>query len=291
MKKAILFPVIIGSIVFVIAALSGPTKKDPGSVVKPFESATPAPALDHKNIAYTVGSETITLKDGVSEAPAAPGSAEKIITRYFGNEAKGDLNGDGTEDVAFILTQEPGGSGTFYYVAAALKFPEGYKGTNAVELGDRIAPQTTEVRDGVLIANYADRRSDEPLTAAPTQGRSMYLAVLNGVLKEEPVVVFSPKRGQSIALPLTVSGVARGNWYFEASFPLELKDAAGNTIGQSHVMAQGDWMTTDYVPFSGEIDAKIKPPSGGRGTLIVHKDNPSGLPQFEDSREVPIIFP
>jgi hypothetical protein len=47
--------------------------------------------------------------DGISETEAAPGSASKIITRYFGNELRTDLDGDDVEDIAFILTQSSGG--------------------------------------------------------------------------------------------------------------------------------------------------------------------------------------
>ena len=103
---------------------------------------------------------------------------------YFGNEVVGDLNGDSTADTAFILVNQGGGSGSFYYVAVALRTDNGYKGTNAVLLGDRIAPQTTEIRDGVLIVNYADRRENEPYTARPSVGVSKYLRVVNRTLTE-----------------------------------------------------------------------------------------------------------
>ena len=100
----------------------------------------------------------------------------------------GDLNGDTTPDVAFILTQDSGGSGTFYYVVAALKTSDGYQGTNAVLLGDRVAPQTTEIKSGELIVSYADRKASEPLTAAPSVGVSKYLQVQGTMLTEvQPV--------------------------------------------------------------------------------------------------------
>lgn len=103
---------------------------------------------------------------------------------YFGNDATGDLNGDKLPDTAFLLTAQTGGSGTFFYVAVALRTASGWTGTNAVLLGDRIAPQSTEIRDGVLIVNYADRNPGEPFTTQPSVGKSMYLHVVNGKLSK-----------------------------------------------------------------------------------------------------------
>lgn len=138
-----------------------------------------------ENIAYTVDGTSVTLKNGKSEVEITPGSSSKTITRYFGNNAIGDLNGDGTEDVAFLLTQESGGSGTFYYVVVALMTENGYVGTDAVFLGDRIAPQSTEIKNGRIIVNYADRKIDESMTTKPTVGISKYLKVVDGKLVEE----------------------------------------------------------------------------------------------------------
>lgn len=136
---------------------------------------TPAESADYKNGTYRIDGQQVTLINGRAEAAAVPGSATKIVTQYFGNEASGDLNADGVSDVAFLLTQDSGGSGTFYYVAAALKTADGYQGTETVLLGDRIAPQTTEIKDGKLIVNYADRAPGEPMTTQPSVGKSLYL--------------------------------------------------------------------------------------------------------------------
>lgn len=134
-----------------------------------------AQTADYENISYTIEGQPITLVNGKAETASAPGGATKIITQYFGNETTGDLNGDGVSDVAFLLTQDMGGSGTFYYVVAAIKTAIGYTGTSAVLLGDRIAPQTTEIKNGQLIVNYADRNSGESMTAQPSVGKSLYL--------------------------------------------------------------------------------------------------------------------
>ena len=123
-----------------------------------------------KNATYYIEGKAVTLVNGIAETEAAPESAAKVTTRYFGNEVKHDLNDDGLEDVAFILTQETGGSGAFFYFVAALNTPTGYVGSQAVFLGDRIAPQTTGMEEGttamgskrqnVIVVNYAVRLPD-----------------------------------------------------------------------------------------------------------------------------------
>lgn len=107
------------------------------------------------------------------------------------------------------------------------------------------------------------------------------------------VVVDSPASGATVTSPLTITGKARGTWYFEASFPVALTDWDGKIIAQGIAQAQGDWMTSDYVPFTATLTFE-KPapgdPAANRGTLILKKDNPSGLPEHEDSFELPILF-
>lgn len=137
---------------------------------------------DYKNTTYTINGNRVTLKDGYSESESAPGSASKIITRYFGNEIKTDLDGDSMEDVAFIVTQEHGGSGTFYYAVAALKTEQGYVGSDGYLLGDRIAPQSTSVspnprHKNVVVFNYAERAIDEAISTPPSVGKSAYLKI------------------------------------------------------------------------------------------------------------------
>lgn len=147
--------------------------------VLPKQQQTPALA-DYKNIEYVIEGERVKLINGVAETEAAPGSASKVTTRYFGNELKTDLNNDGKEDVVFLLTQETGGSGVFYYAVAALNTESGYVGSDGYLLGDRIAPQTTELsknprHKNVIVVNYADRTTGEPMTAEPSVGTSVYL--------------------------------------------------------------------------------------------------------------------
>lgn len=144
------------------------------------DSAGNNDVADHKDAAYLIDGQQIQLRNGISEVETAPDSASKITTRYFGNELKTDLDGDGREDVAFILTQERGGSGTFFYAVGALNTDRGYLGSEGYLLGDRIAPQATTLsanprHRNVVVFNYADRATGEPMTAPPSMGKSVYL--------------------------------------------------------------------------------------------------------------------
>jgi len=143
-------------------------------------------AADYKNGTYSINGRMVTLVNGHAETDTGPNSVSKEVTQYFGDMAEGDLNGDGQPDVAFLLTQSGAGSGTFYYVVAAIKTTGGYQGTNAIFIGDRIAPQTTEIQNGEVIVNYADRAANEPMTAAPSVAHSRYFVLSGPMLKESP---------------------------------------------------------------------------------------------------------
>ena len=103
---------------------------------------------------------------------------------YFGDDAFGDFNGDGKQDVAYIVTQDNGGSGTFYYIVAALRTDTGYVGTDPILLGDRIAPKNIQVSGDAIIVDYVDRALSDPMTAPPSINVSKTFRVINGDLAE-----------------------------------------------------------------------------------------------------------
>ena len=134
----------------------------------------------HKNAEYVIEGQRIKLADGLAEAEASRGAASRIVTRYLGNELKTDLNDDGREDVVFVLTQQRGGSATFFYAVACLNTATGYIGSDGYLLGDRIAAQAIVLsrnprHKNVVVINYQDRRPDQPMTAQPSVDKSVYL--------------------------------------------------------------------------------------------------------------------
>lgn len=107
--------------------------------------------------------------------------------------------------------------------------------------------------------------------------------------KKDIIVVDTPLKDMTVSSPFVVSGKARGYWFFEASFPIELRDTHGNVLETIIAQAQGEWMTTEFVPFTANL-IFTKPSSPMSAVLVFKKDNPSGLPENDDSIEIPIII-
>jgi len=104
----------------------------------------------------------------------------------------------------------------------------------------------------------------------------------------DKITVSYPASNELVNSPLEVTGQARGSWFFEASFPIQLVDSAGQTVTVAIAQAQGDWMTEQFVPFVAKLE--FLDPKLNSGKLILKKDNPSGLAKFDDSIEIPVRF-
>ncbi len=101
------------------------------------------------------------------------------------------------------------------------------------------------------------------------------------------VIVSSPVSDDVVSSPLSVKGMARGTWFFEANIPVSLEGEDGSVIAQVGAMAESEWMTEDFVPFSTEISFTT---TESRGFLVIRKDNPSGEPQFDAEFRIPVRF-
>ena len=94
------------------------------------------------------------------------------------------------------------------------------------------------------------------------------------------IVVTFPIKDSEISSPLSIAGRARSSWFIDGSFPIVLVDSYKNVIAEGHATAQGDFTTTEFIKFAGNIQFNnyIK---GSKGTLIL---------KGSDSLEIPIIF-
>jgi hypothetical protein len=102
------------------------------------------------------------------------------------------------------------------------------------------------------------------------------------------ISVSSPSANSIVKSPLTITGKARGNWFFEAQFPVVLLDANGKELSRGVAQATEDWMTTDFVDF--KVTLTFSQPTTATGEFVLSKDNPSGLPENDASVRVPVKF-
>ena len=104
----------------------------------------------------------------------------------------------------------------------------------------------------------------------------------------DAIQVTSPQPNDTVGSPLTVTGQARGTWYFEASFPVRLYDVNMNELAVVPAQAQGEWMTEDFVPFHVMLPAFTT--DGPLGYLFLEKHNASDEMSLSCSVVIPVQF-
>lgn len=128
-----------------------------------------------------------------------------------------------------------------------------------------------------------------PRQCRTEDGKSFTENIGNILEKTDFIHLNNPLPNEEIESPLSIKGEAVGTWFFEATFPIILTDWDGKIIAEGFATAKGDWMTEDFVPFEALIEFD-KPIYKNNGSLILKKDNPSGLPENDDALEIPIFF-
>lgn len=123
-----------------------------------------------------------------------------------------------------------------------------------------------------------------PVTAAPVEQDN-----------SDMITLMSPLSDAIITSPLTITGQARGGWFFEATFPILLTNWNGLIIAEGFATATGEWMTNEFVPFTASLNfiSPYKPTDADfmkRGTLILKNNNASGLPEHDRAIEIPVRF-
>jgi hypothetical protein len=130
---------------------------------------------------------SVQLKDGLFEgAPAAPGSATRLTVRLGDMLATGDINGDGTEDAAVILIADPGGSGTFSYLAVVLNQQQKPGAAASIFLGDRIIIEALSIQAGMIRVSFLDHDPGQPMASPPSIEEERTYAYRNGILEQVP---------------------------------------------------------------------------------------------------------
>lgn len=127
-----------------------------------------------------------------------------------------------------------------------------------------------------------------PPTCRTQSGKILTQNIGNELALKDMINISNPRPTETVTSPLEIQGEARGSWFFEAQFTATLLDEDGKSLGQGIMTATDEWMTEEFVPYTGEI--VFEKPKGKRGRLILEKNNPSGIAEKDNSLIVPVMF-
>jgi len=168
--------VLLLAVVLVVVAACAPT----GTAASGVTSSVSPP--DPSNATFKIERDTVALVNGRGEREAAPGSATKVTTTLADPRVSGDVDGDARPDTVVVLIYQPGGSGTFFYVAALLNATGGVTTTPAVLLGDRIKVTGVKLDGRTIVVEVVDRTAGQPLSESPTVAATKRFVVDRGAL-------------------------------------------------------------------------------------------------------------
>ena len=127
-----------------------------------------------------------------------------------------------------------------------------------------------------------------PRKCTTSDGETFIEDIGNELEKVDLITISSPRPNDTISSPATITGKARGNWFFEGEFSLYLDDVENNLIGQANAKADGDWLTEDFVNFTATLT--FPEPAYGPGKLYFNKNNASDDPELDDYLVMPVDF-
>lgn len=246
---------------------------------------------------FTV-TETAQNNDGQTFADPASSSSVRVFGRHnINNQSLQELLSAEVQQLQAVRDAEVGSS-------TATVFGRDQMGPKAVALlhssstlafvqitGPTAAATTTRqhITDSLRWVSGGDQSPDDGTAVHSDQRPISYTPDAARDLME--IVV--PTRAATITSPLEITGQARGQWFFEADAPVVLTDWDGRIIAEGFITAEGDWITEDFVPFSGTLTFDVPPDTGPqsvRGSLIIQRANPSGQLSNDMAVEIPVRF-
>lgn len=162
---------------------------------------------------------TVTLSDGLFEAPAADGSAATVSVMLSEFVAEGDLDGDGVAEAAVVLVSNGGGSGSFHDLALVVAGGDGLANVATAPLGDRVEILNFTIDDGLVVVDMLTQGPEDPMCCPSLEVARRYSFDGEALLLESEVeqaaaapddVALQPDADPATAL-LTLGG-AEGSW-------------------------------------------------------------------------------
>ena len=186
-----------------------------------------------KNMTYKstwTRSGKVKLTDGAYSEPAAAGSATRTRIALSDRVTYGELNG--RQAAAVILVTDPGGSGTFYDLAAVVLRKEKPINVAVTNVGDRVTINSLSIRNNLVVVDLVMQKPGEPMTSTTRR-------VVQTYSLEKGKLVLTATQDTTTTLP----GIVGVTWKWE-----KLK----GTDGRSIVVDQPEHYTVEFL-----VDGKV----------------------------------
>lgn len=212
-------------------------------------TATPDPrAQSVRNAEYQLGLpdflQVVQLKDGKFEQGTS-GDADYIAVSVTDFVAVGDLNDDGADELAALVSENYGGTGVFVFLAVYTnvdRTPTFY--TSAI-VDDRPQLNALSIRDNEIFLDAVIHATDEPM-CCPTLRTNRHYRLVNDQLDMTDYATFTPDgRPRTITIEAPANGVevfstvqVRGSVAiapFENNLTYSIKDAGGVELSRGAI--------------------------------------------------------
>ncbi|HEX9384946.1 MAG TPA: Gmad2 immunoglobulin-like domain-containing protein [Anaerolineales bacterium] len=194
-----------------------PTQSDQTQTTSvPVIEATSAPATsiaeeakEILNAQYQLGAtdalQVVQLTNGKFEQ-GTPGGADSVSVFVTDFVAVGDLNADGTNDVAALVSENYGGSGVFVFLAVYTNENGTFTFQNSTMVDDRPQLQALSIENNEIFVDAVIHGPDEPM-CCPTLRTTRHYRFIDNQLDMTDYATFTPDgKPRTITIEAPVNG-------------------------------------------------------------------------------------
>lgn len=228
-----------------------PTQAAADPTVEATQESTPTPdyVARMRNAQYQLGIpdslQVVQLTDGKYEQ-GTPGSVDFISALVTDFVAAGDLNGDGEDEVAALIAENYGGTGTFVFLAVYADQAGTLVFQTSTIVDDRPQLNALSIANGEIFLDATVHASEDPMCCPTLRTTRHYRRDVNGQLDLIDYTTFTPDgRPRTITIESPADGVEVFNSIqlegsvaiapFENNLTYSIKDVGGVELARGAI--------------------------------------------------------
>jgi hypothetical protein len=189
--------------------------------------------------------QVVELSNGSFEQGTTPGGADYISVKVTDFAASGDLDGDGSEETAALISENYGGTGVFVFLAIYSNTGSAPEFLTSAIVDDRPQLNSLSIEDGEVFLDATIHGPDEPM-CCPTLQTTRHYRMVNNQLDMTDFTTFTPDgRPRTITIEAPAPGAEvfstvqiRGSVAiapFENNLTYSIKDVVGVELSRGAI--------------------------------------------------------